>query len=155
MCEFVCWGIVLRSPVHSACGVVSMFHGVGACKAVSACGGMNDRSWQWLIWFVGGVVRFRTQEGFGVLLNQTDVLFVYECETFFVLPTSVPVNVRSMLSRRVNFDLCRVCDFWNLVMCRRWLQGFEWSDCVWQPCCLGFVVVYVGVHLCRELGGWL
>ena len=29
MCELQCWGIMLRSPVYSACGVVLMLRGVG------------------------------------------------------------------------------------------------------------------------------
>ena len=29
MCELECWGMVLRSPVHSACGVIFMQRGVG------------------------------------------------------------------------------------------------------------------------------
>ena len=29
MCELECWGMVLRSPVYSACGVVLMLRGVG------------------------------------------------------------------------------------------------------------------------------
>ena len=29
MCELGCWRMVLGSPVYSACGVVSMLHGVG------------------------------------------------------------------------------------------------------------------------------
>ena len=32
MCELeCCWGMVLRSPVYSACGVVLMLRGVGWC----------------------------------------------------------------------------------------------------------------------------
>ena len=29
MCELECWGMMLRSPVHSACGVVLMLRGAG------------------------------------------------------------------------------------------------------------------------------
>ena len=31
MCELECWGMVLRSPVYSACGVVLMLRGVDWC----------------------------------------------------------------------------------------------------------------------------
>ena len=35
MCERECWGIVLKSPVYSACGVVLMLREVGAVIVVA------------------------------------------------------------------------------------------------------------------------
>ena len=34
MCELECWGMVLRSPVYSACGVVVMLRRVGWCTNI-------------------------------------------------------------------------------------------------------------------------
>ena len=41
MCELECWGMVLRSPVYSACGVVLTLRGVGCAPAGSDMGGLN------------------------------------------------------------------------------------------------------------------
>ena len=34
MCELESWGMVLRNPVYSACGVVLMLRGVGWCATM-------------------------------------------------------------------------------------------------------------------------
>ena len=34
MCELECWGMVLRNPVYSACGVVLMLRGLGWCASM-------------------------------------------------------------------------------------------------------------------------
>ena len=43
MRELECWGMVLRSPLYSACGVVLMLRGVGWCACSIAA---------WVVWIL-------------------------------------------------------------------------------------------------------